>query len=122
LLNLTHIAKARAASIAGLARAVCRDPRLFDPRQDLASTITRLVELPGIGEWTAQYIAMRGLHESDAFPAADIGLIRAFAGETGSRPTAAQLLERAERWRPWRAYAALHLWTTDAARARARAA
>jgi AraC family transcriptional regulator of adaptative response / DNA-3-methyladenine glycosylase II len=114
--------RARAASIAGLARAVCRDPRLFDPRQDLANAITRLIELPGIGEWTAQYIAMRGLHESDAFPAADIGLIRAFAGATGRRPSAAELLDRAEAWRPWRAYAALHLWTADAARALARAA
>jgi AraC family transcriptional regulator, regulatory protein of adaptative response / DNA-3-methyladenine glycosylase II len=114
--------RARAASIAGLARAVCRDPRLFDPRQDLASAVTRLVELQGVGEWTAQYIAMRGLHESDAFPTADIGLIRAFADATGKRPTTAEFLERAERWRPWRAYAALHLWTADSSRALARAA
>jgi AraC family transcriptional regulator, regulatory protein of adaptative response / DNA-3-methyladenine glycosylase II len=114
--------KARAASIAGLARAVCCDPRLFDLRQDLENAIARLVELPGIGEWTAQYIAMRGLHESDAFPAADIGLIRAFGDATGRRPSAAELLERAEGWRPWRAYAALHLWTADSARPLTRAA
>jgi AraC family transcriptional regulator of adaptative response / DNA-3-methyladenine glycosylase II len=114
--------RARAASIAGLARAVCRDSRLFDPRQDLANAIARLVELPGIGEWTAQYIAMRGLNENDAFPAADIGLIRAFTDLTGKRPTAAEFLERAEAWRPWRAYAALHLWSADAARTLARAA
>jgi AraC family transcriptional regulator of adaptative response / DNA-3-methyladenine glycosylase II len=114
--------RARASSIAGLARAVGRDPRLFDPRQDLANAIARLIELPGIGEWTAQYIAMRGLSENDAFPATDIGLIRAFADLTGKRPSAAELLARAEGWRPWRAYAALHLWTADAARALARAA
>jgi AraC family transcriptional regulator, regulatory protein of adaptative response / DNA-3-methyladenine glycosylase II len=114
--------RTRAASIAGLARAVASDPRLFDPRQDLARAIARLVELPGIGEWTAQYIAMRGLSESDAFPAADIGLIRAFTDATGKRPTAAELLGRAEVWRPWRAYAALYLWTADAARMTARAA
>jgi AraC family transcriptional regulator, regulatory protein of adaptative response / DNA-3-methyladenine glycosylase II len=114
--------RARAASIAGLARAVCRDSRLFDPRQDLANAIARLVELPDIGEWTAQYIAMRGLNENDAFPAADIGLIRAFTDLTGKRPTAAEFLERAEAWRPWRAYAALHLWSADAARTLARAA
>ncbi|MBO0735101.1 MAG: DNA-3-methyladenine glycosylase 2 family protein [Alphaproteobacteria bacterium] len=106
--------RARAAGIAGLARAVCRDPGLFDPRQDLASAIARFIELPGVGEWTAQYIAMRGLNENDAFPAADIGLMRAYAAATGRRPTARELLERAESWRPWRAYAAVHLWTADA--------
>jgi len=120
--GLLGMPRARAASIAGLARAVYGDPQLFDPRQDLANAIARLVELPGIGEWTAQYIAMRGLNENDAFPAADIGLIRAFADLTGKRPTAAELLARAEGWRPWRAYAALHLWTADAARTLARAA
>jgi AraC family transcriptional regulator, regulatory protein of adaptative response / DNA-3-methyladenine glycosylase II len=106
----------RAATIAGLARAVCRDPRLFDPRQDLTEAVAHLVELPGIGEWTAHYIAMRGLREPDAFPAADIGLMRALADATGKRPTPAELLRRAEAWRPWRAYAALHLWTEDTAR------
>jgi AraC family transcriptional regulator of adaptative response / DNA-3-methyladenine glycosylase II len=72
-----------------------------------------LKSLTGIGEWTAQYIAMRELREPDAFPAADIGLMRALTDETGLRPTPAELLARAERWRPWRAYAALHLWASD---------
>jgi AraC family transcriptional regulator of adaptative response / DNA-3-methyladenine glycosylase II len=66
--------------------------------------------LPGIGEWTAQYIAMRELREPDAFPAADIGLLRAMAAADGTRPSPSELLARSERWRPWRAYAALHLW------------
>ena len=70
--------------------------------------------LPGIGEWTAQYIAMRALREPDAFPAADIGLLRAMAGADGTRPTPAALLAHAEAWRPWRAYAAQHLWTSGA--------
>jgi AraC family transcriptional regulator of adaptative response / DNA-3-methyladenine glycosylase II len=70
--------------------------------------------LPGIGEWTAQYVAMRALREPDAFPAADIGLLRAMADADGTRPTAAALLARAEAWRPWRAYAAQHLWTSGA--------
>jgi len=56
---------------------------------------------------------MRALREPDAFPHGDIGLMRAMADETGQRPTAAHLLARAEAWRPWRAYAALHLWTSE---------
>jgi AraC family transcriptional regulator of adaptative response / DNA-3-methyladenine glycosylase II len=66
-----------------------------------------------VGEWTAQYIAMRELREPDAFPSADIGLMRAMRVAGGVRPSPAALLARAERWRPWRAYAALHLWAAD---------
>jgi AraC family transcriptional regulator, regulatory protein of adaptative response / DNA-3-methyladenine glycosylase II len=69
--------------------------------------------LVGIGEWTAQYIAMRELREPDAFPAADIGLMRAMGQGRGVRPSPAELLAHAEQWRPWRAYAALHLWASD---------
>jgi AraC family transcriptional regulator of adaptative response / DNA-3-methyladenine glycosylase II len=69
--------------------------------------------LPGIGEWTAQYIAMRELREPDAFPAADIGLLRAMRVSGLVRPSPAELLARAEQWRPWRAYAAQHLWTSE---------
>jgi AraC family transcriptional regulator of adaptative response / DNA-3-methyladenine glycosylase II len=75
--------------------------------------------LPGIGEWTAQYIAMRELREPDAFPAADIGLLRAMTNRDGRRPSPAELLARAESWRPWRAYAALHLWAAGSAPLRA---
>jgi len=100
---------ARAAALAGVAEAVRTDPRLFDPRRDLTEAVARLCDLPGIGEWTAQYIAMRALGETDAFLAGDVAVQRAFASN-GVRPTAAELLERAERWRPWRAYAVLHLW------------
>jgi len=67
-----------------------------------------------VGEWTAQYIAMRQLREPDAFPAADIGLMRGLETPETGRPTPAQLLARAEAWRPWRAYAAQHLWAADA--------
>jgi AraC family transcriptional regulator of adaptative response / DNA-3-methyladenine glycosylase II len=86
---------------------------MFDPRRDLAEAVTLLCELPGIGEWTAQYIAMRALGETDAFLAGDVALQRKFAGG-GERPSAEELLAHAERWRPWRAYAVLHLWTADA--------
>jgi AraC family transcriptional regulator of adaptative response / DNA-3-methyladenine glycosylase II len=63
-----------------------------------------------VGEWTAQYIALRQLREPDAFPASDLGLLRALADERGKRPSVSEVLERAESWRPWRAYAAQHLW------------
>jgi AraC family transcriptional regulator, regulatory protein of adaptative response / DNA-3-methyladenine glycosylase II len=106
--------RARAAALAGLAAAVAGDPGLFGPSADLDSAIARLRALAGIGEWTAQYIAMRALSEPDAFPAADIGLLRALADASGKRPSPAELLRRAEAWRPWRAYAAIHLWAADA--------
>ncbi len=102
-------------SLGALAAAVAADPRLFGPRAGLEDGGRRAcARSPGIGEWTAQYIAMRELREPDAFPAADIGLMRAHGRRDGERPTPAALLARAERWRPWRAYAALHLWTSDA--------
>lgn len=104
---------ARARAISGLAAAVAADPELFGPRASLEEAVAALRALPGIGEWTAQYIAMRQLREPDAFPAADVGLMRALADADGVRPTPAQLLARAEAWRPWRAYAALHLWASD---------
>jgi AraC family transcriptional regulator of adaptative response / DNA-3-methyladenine glycosylase II len=106
--------RARAAAISSLAEAVIANPGLLGPAQGLEDAVTRLKSLPGIGEWTAQYIAMRALREPDAFPAADIGLLRAMA-TTAGRPTSAQLLARAASWHPWRAYAALHLWTSAAA-------
>jgi AraC family transcriptional regulator of adaptative response / DNA-3-methyladenine glycosylase II len=105
--------RARAATLAGIAKAMIRDPRLLQPRRDLAEAVTRLRELAGIGEWTAQYIAMRAMGESDAFLASDVALQRKFA-KYGRRPSASQLLARAESWRPWRAYAMLHLWMADA--------
>jgi AraC family transcriptional regulator of adaptative response / DNA-3-methyladenine glycosylase II len=101
---------ARKAAIRALAAAVAKRPGTLAAGHDLDATITALRALPGIGEWTAQYIAMRALQEPDAFPAADAGLLRAVERLTGSRPAPAALLARAERWRPWRAYAALWLW------------
>ena len=106
----------RAAAIATLARAAAADARLFERGADLMASVSKLRALPGIGEWTAQYIAMRAMREPDAFPAADIGLLRALADQHG-RPGAAALLAQAEPWRPWRAYAAVHLWATGSGRA-----
>ena len=105
--------RSRGRALVGLAAAAAADPELFGARRSLDEAVAELRALPGIGEWTAQYIAMRALREPDAFPSADIGLMRALEGPGGLRPTAAQLLARAERWRPWRAYAASHLWAAD---------
>jgi AraC family transcriptional regulator, regulatory protein of adaptative response / DNA-3-methyladenine glycosylase II len=106
--------RARGAAISALAAAAIDEPDLFEPAQDLATAIARLRAIPGIGEWTAQYIAMRALQGSDAFPTGDVGLQRGLAWQ-GRRPSANEVAARAEAWRPWRAYAAIHLWTADAA-------
>jgi AraC family transcriptional regulator, regulatory protein of adaptative response / DNA-3-methyladenine glycosylase II len=102
---------ARARSIVGFAAAVAADPDLLAPSDDLDAIVRRLVALPGIGEWTAQYIALRGLKHPDAFPASDLGILRALAGPDGRRPAPAEALARAEAWRPNRAHAAQHLWS-----------
>jgi AraC family transcriptional regulator of adaptative response / DNA-3-methyladenine glycosylase II len=106
------ITKPRAATIVGLASAVRSDPKLFDPRGDLADAVSRLREFSGVGEWTAQYIAMRALGESDAFLADDVGLQRKFS-VYHPRATAPAILAHAQRWRPWRAYAMQYLWMND---------
>jgi len=107
--------KARRTALASLAAAVVADPLIFGPRRSLEEAVAQLRSLPGVGEWTAQYIAMRELREPDAFPAADIGLMRAMSDASGVRPSPAGLRAHAERWRPWRAYAALHLWASKPA-------
>ncbi len=107
--------RARGRALVSLAEAAVADRDLFGMKQSLEAAVAQLRGLPGIGEWTAQYIAMRALREPDAFPHADLGLLRALEDESGQRPTPAELLTRAERWRPWRAYAAAHLWASDAA-------
>lgn len=107
---------ARARAITALASAAAADSELFERGSGLEASVKKLRMQPGIGEWTAQYVAMRAMREPDAFLAADIGLMRAMDDGAG-RPTAAALLARAELWRPWRAYAAIHLWAADAMRA-----
>ncbi|HEY2048011.1 MAG TPA: AlkA N-terminal domain-containing protein [Caulobacteraceae bacterium] len=103
--------RARSASIEALAKSSADGAVPWETSSEYAEAVRELRALPGIGEWTAQYIALRALREPDAFPAADIGLQRALADGGGVRPSTAALLARAEAWRPWRAYAALHLWT-----------
>jgi AraC family transcriptional regulator of adaptative response / DNA-3-methyladenine glycosylase II len=104
--------RARIQALQALARAQIDDPALFNVRRDLDEAISQLCELDGIGEWTAQYIAMRQLRETDAFPVGDVALVRALSTLDGVRVTPQVMLKRAERWRPWRAYAAIHLWAS----------
>jgi AraC family transcriptional regulator of adaptative response / DNA-3-methyladenine glycosylase II len=94
----------RARSLIALAQAVDSKRLTLAPHAALQPQMATLLELPGIGSWTAEYISMRALHWPDAFPAGDLMLQRA-AG-LAARP----LLARSERWRPWRAYAAQYLW------------
>jgi AraC family transcriptional regulator, regulatory protein of adaptative response / DNA-3-methyladenine glycosylase II len=105
---------ARKAALLAVARAALADPFLFRPLGTVEATVARLRAIHGIGDWTAHYIALRAVRETDAFPASDIGLLRGAAGRHGPRPTPAELRGRAEPWRPWRAYAAQHLWAADA--------
>jgi AraC family transcriptional regulator of adaptative response / DNA-3-methyladenine glycosylase II len=83
---------ARAIAVTSLARSIVADPAIFSRSAHLDDAIAKLRALPGIGEWTAQYIAMRELREPDAFPAADIGLLRAMATADGRRPAPAAFL------------------------------
>jgi AraC family transcriptional regulator of adaptative response / DNA-3-methyladenine glycosylase II len=105
--NLARIGlpRARAETIRALARAVANGAVSFEGVVDSEPFLDRLCEIPGIGKWTAQYIAMRALGEPDAFPSTDLGLLHAMAVDS-----ARELEERAEAWRPWRAYAAMYLW------------
>lgn len=106
-LTALGILPTRANSILALAQAVCAGQIRLEAGNDAAETMTKLQALPGIGEWTAQYVALRALSWPDAFPHTDLGIMTAL-GEKNSK----RILETAEQWRPWRAYAAMHLWKT----------
>jgi AraC family transcriptional regulator of adaptative response / DNA-3-methyladenine glycosylase II len=103
----------RLKTIKAVAQAALADANLFRPAGDVDATVSRLLEIPGVGPWTAHYIALRASRETDAFPATDVGLLRGAAALLGEKIAAADLLKRAEAWRPWRAYAAQHLWSAD---------
>jgi DNA-3-methyladenine glycosylase II len=102
--------KSRGRTLSGVARALLDDPWLFEPNRE--GGVARLLALHGIGEWTAQYIALRQLRDMDGFPHGDVGLLRALEVLEGVRPTALELSLRAEVWRPYRGYAAQLLWTS----------
>jgi AraC family transcriptional regulator of adaptative response / DNA-3-methyladenine glycosylase II len=99
------VVRARAEAIRSLARETAAHRIAFDPGLDVEKAVLPLKALRGVGDWTAQYIAMRAFAEPDAFPGGDLVLRRV----TGAR-TARQLERRAAAWRPWRAYAVMLLW------------
>ena len=104
--------RSRAGALSAVATAAITDKRLFDTNSGLDDSIRRLRSIRGVGEWTAQYIALRQLREPDAFPAADAALMRAISRHEGREHSSSELLERAKNWQPWRAYAAQHLWAS----------
>jgi len=99
------IVASRASSLLALAKAVAEQRVRLEPGADVAETMARLKAVPGIGEWTAQYVAMRALTWPDAFPHTDLGIVKALGERDPKRA-----LQIAEAWRPWRSYAAMHLW------------
>lgn len=98
----------RARAIQALAEAIATGGLRIEPDADPERLLQRLRAIPGIGDWTVQYIAMRALGEPDALPATDLILLRTAGNGQPLKPK--QLLAQAEAWRPWRAYAAMHLW------------
>jgi AraC family transcriptional regulator, regulatory protein of adaptative response / DNA-3-methyladenine glycosylase II len=99
------IIASRARAIVALAREIESGALRLDVSAPVDETLAALVRIPGVGPWTAQYIAMRALAWPDAFPHPDVAVLKAM-GEANGR----QALARAEAWRPWRSYAVLHLW------------
>jgi DNA-3-methyladenine glycosylase II len=108
-LETIGLPRARAATIRTLAEAVASGRLALDASNGPEPLAARLCALPGIGPWTAEYVAMRALGEPDAFPAGDLGVRAALGNGAGPvSPKAAQTI--AEAWRPWRAYAVMYLW------------
>ena len=99
----------RVRTIQALAKEVDGKRLAFVVKGSLSDFIEQLTRIPGIGDWTAQYIAMRAMGEPDAFPAGDLGIIKALR-QGDQRLTLPQIRQIAEKWRPWRAYAAMRLW------------
>jgi AraC family transcriptional regulator of adaptative response / DNA-3-methyladenine glycosylase II len=108
-LSTIGLTRSRADTVRTVARALLDGRVDFRAERTLEDFATRWVALPGIGPWTAQYVAMRALGHPDAFPAEDLVLQKALPGD-GTRITAKALGARAQAWRPWRAYAVIHLW------------
>ena len=107
------IIRSRAQTIRDIARATNNGDLRFAADQSPDEFRSILTSIKGVGDWTAEYVAMRALKDPDAFPASDLGLLRAFDEHGGRRMRPAELAKRAEAWRPWRAYAALLIWGSD---------
>jgi AraC family transcriptional regulator of adaptative response / DNA-3-methyladenine glycosylase II len=96
---------ARARTLIALADAIRSGELHLERGADPDAVRDRMLALPGVGPWTASIVAMRALGAADAFPAGDLGVLRALGVKSVREAEA-----RAEAWRPWRAYAAMHLW------------
>ncbi len=101
---------ARARTVRAVAAAVAEGALVIDPGVDRDELRARLVALPGVGPWTAEYILMRAVGDPDAFLASDLGVRRALDA-LGVASDARSTASRADAWRPWRAYANVHLWS-----------
>ena len=104
------IVRQRQAAIVAIARATAQGRLALHPGADVATTTAALKELPGIGDWTAQYIAMRALRWPDAFPAGDVALHKAL-GVQQSRQPAREAEAASQAWKPWRSYAVVRAWS-----------
>ncbi len=102
----------RRQSVAALARAVASGSLDLGTGADWNLARSVLATVPGVGPWTIEIVAMRGLGDPDAFPPTDLG-VRQAAAALGLPASPAALTRRAERWRPWRAYAVQYLWATS---------
>jgi len=107
-LGMTHI---RQRTVRTVTRTVLDKTLSLSSNQSFESFHAAFVSLKGIGDWTANYVGMRGLGMIDAFPAGDLGIIKAMT-RGGEKPTVRDILARSERWRPYRAYATLCLWNS----------
>lgn len=103
------ITRSRQKTITQTAQALLDEEFSLDPDQPFTQFHKAFSAIKGIGEWTVNYVAMRGLGMADGFPASDLGIIKALEKE-GRRPSKKEILAMAEKWRPYRAYAALCLW------------
>jgi AraC family transcriptional regulator of adaptative response / DNA-3-methyladenine glycosylase II len=104
------LTKTRISTIKLLSKAVLEDRIIFNPFSDPADLKNVLLQIKGIGEWTARYIIMRTVKSPDAFPYSDLGLLKAVSSD--GTPVPEKLLKSmAVHWKPWRAYAAMYLWS-----------
>lgn len=108
-LGALGLTRARAATLGRVAELVAAGDLDLSGAADLAATADRLLAVPGIGPWTVAYVSMRALRDPDAFPVGDLGVRLGFEA-LGLPSTPAAIRDHADRWRPWRAYAVMHLW------------
>ena len=109
-LQTVGLTRARTATLRRLAQLVADGSLDLSESAERGSTLDALLGIRGIGPWTAAYVAMRALRDPDAFPAGDLGVRVGFEA-LGLSTTPSAIVAHAERWRPWRAYAVMHLWT-----------